>query len=182
MYQKQYNDFESEVHCKMFKKISYEQWQKDAEKYTSMPPEAIKHSYSNIKLPTRGSEYSAGYDFYLPYDFTLESGQNIILTGIRWDCIGEGSTAINRALFLFARSSTAKKYGFALLNRVDMDYCQATNEGHIILLVDRKAALSAYEFAAGERLAQGVIMPFMTDSSDKIVGKDRTGGFGSTGK
>jgi dUTP pyrophosphatase len=169
----------------MFKKISYEQWQKDAEKYTIMSPEEIKHSYNLIKIPTRGSEYSAGYDFYLPYDFTLESGQSIILTGIRWDCIGEEDTAINRALFLFARSSTAKKYGFALMNRVgivDMDYCQATNEGHIMLLVDRKAALSAYEFEAGERLAQGVIMPFMVDSSDTIVGKDRVGGFGSTGK
>lgn len=168
----------------MFKKISYEQWQKDAEKYTSMSPAEIKHSYTNIKIPTRGSEYSAGYDFYLPYDFTLESGQSIILTGIRWDCLNE-DTAINRALFLFARSSTAKKYGFALMNRVgivDMDYCQATNEGHIMLLVDRKAALSTYEFEAGERLAQGVIMPFMIDPSDKIVGKDRVGGFGSTGK
>ena len=168
----------------MFKKISYEQWKKDAEKYTSLSPEQIKHSYNTIKLPTRGSEYSAGYDFYLPYDYKVASGQIIILTGITWDCFADNTSALNRALFLFARSSTAKKYGFALMNRVgivDMDYCQAANEGHIMLLVDRKAALSDYEFEAGERLAQGVIMPFMIETNDTIIGKDRVGGFGSTG-
>lgn len=167
-----------------FKKVSYEQWKKDAEKYTSLSPESIKYSYERITLPTRGSEYSAGYDFYLPYDYALETGGSVILTGIRWDCLSE-EAAVNRALFLFARSSTAKKYGFALMNRVgivDMDYCQADNEGHIMLLVDKKAALSSYEFEAGERLAQGVIMPFFTDSTDKIIGKSRVGGFGSTGR
>ena len=167
-----------------FKKISFEQWTKDVAKYTSLSPEEAKYTYNNVRIPTRGSEFSAGYDFYLPYDYKLSSNQSIILTGIRWDCLNEDS-AINRALFLFARSSTAKKYGFALLNRVgivDMDYCQADNEGHIMLLVDKKAALSEYEFEAGERLAQGVIMPFLIDSSDTIVGKSRVGGFGSTGK
>ena len=168
-----------------FKKISYEQWQKDVSKNTNLSPEEIKYSYERIKIPTRGSQYSAGYDFYLPYDYKLTSGQTMIFTGIRWDCFEDEKNALNRALFLFARSSTAKKYGFALMNRVgiiDMDYCQAANEGHIILLVDRKAALSEYELEAGDRVAQGVIMPFMIDSSDIIIGKDRTGGFGSTGK
>jgi len=173
----------------MFEKISYEQWIKDAKKNTSLSDEEIKLAYEKIKIPTRGSEYSAGYDFYLPYDYKLSSDQSIILTGIRWKCPIECNiemeySLVNRALFLFARSSTAKKYGFALLNRVgivDMDYCQADNEGHIMLLVDKKAALSEYEFGAGERIAQGVIMPFFTDSSDTIIGKSRVGGFGSTG-
>lgn len=174
----------------MFEKISYEQWIKDAKKNTSLSDEEIKLAYENIKIPTRGSEYSAGYDFYLPYDYKLSSNQSVILTGIRWDCLNEYPAdnikyrVSNKALFLFARSSTAKKYGFALLNRVgivDMDYCQADNEGHIMLLVDKKAALSDYEFEAGERIAQGVIMPFFTDSSDTIIGKSRVGGFGSTG-
>jgi dUTP pyrophosphatase len=169
----------------VFKKISYEQWQKDAEKYTNMSPEEIKHSYNLIKIPTRGSEYSAGYDFYLPYDFTLESGQSIILTGIRWDCIGEEDTAINRALFLFARSSTAKKYGFALMNKVgvvDMDYYKADNEGHIMLLVDAKSATSEYTLNQGDKIAQGVILPYYVEAGTELVGKERTGGFGSTGK
>lgn len=40
--------------------------------------------YDNIKLPTRATKFSAGYDFYLPYDIEIPYGESVtVATGIR---------------------------------------------------------------------------------------------------
>ena len=179
----------------MFEKISKEQWMKDMLKNTSLKESAIEAAYENIKLPTRGSKYSAGYDFYMPYDFTLGTAKrDIIMTGIRWvaetgyTTSDDGSTEIElppRVMFLFARSSVAKECGFSLSNKVgviDMDYWTADNEGHIMALVDRSTARTDYAFKVGDRIVQGVILPFYTDKPDTIIQSARKGGFGSSGK
>lgn len=167
----------------MFEKISYEQWLKDFKKYVddTLNEDLIKELYDGIKLPTRGSKFSAGHDFYIPYMYKLNAKRNVILTGIRW------ATSMDRdkALFLFARSSTAKNYGFALMNKVgvvDMDYQLADNEGHIMLLVDVKSAISEYTLNKGDKIAQGVIMEYISEEGTEVLTKERTGGFGSTGK
>ena len=174
-----------------FEKISIEQWEKDLKKYTSYEKdEDVKSTYENIKIPTRGSEYSAGYDFYIPYDFTLSSSKrDVILTGIRWNCENENALpnfeSINYVLLLFARSSVAKECGFSLINKVgviDYDYYMAVNEGHIMIIVDRKTAKTDYAFKTGDRIVQGVITQFHTVENDIVLNTKRTGGFGSSGK
>lgn len=185
----------------MFEKISKEQWMKDMLKNTSLKESAIEAAYENIKLPTRGSKYSAGYDFYIPYDFTLGSAKrDVILTGIRWvtelpksDEDNPMSTTgslvenlvVNKVMLLFARSSVAKECGFSLSNKVgviDMDYWTADNEGHIMALVDRSTARTDYAFKTGDRIVQGVILPFHIEMPDIILQSARKGGFGSSGK
>ena len=179
----------------MFEKISYEQWVKDFKTHVDptsfLNDNYIKQLYDEIKLPTRGSEFSAGHDFYIPYMYTLNPNKNIILTGIRWNTELDTESTLaksilcNKVLLLFARSSTAKKYGFALMNKVgvvDMDYYKADNEGHIMLLVDVKSATSEYTLNQGDKIAQGVILPYYVEAGTELVGKERTGGFGSTGK
>lgn len=186
-----------------FEKISKEQWIKDIKKYTSIEKEAdIDASYEAIQIPTRGSTFSAGYDFYIPYDFSLGTAKrNVILTGIRWvkhdqymteSNVGGTSSRITldidslyQVLLLYARSSVAKECGFSLANKVgviDMDYCLAANEGHIMIIVDPKTAITDYAFKTGDRIVQGVISPFFTVLNDIVRNDKRTGGFGSTGK
>ena len=171
----------------MFEKISYEQWSKDFKTHvdSTLNENYIRQLYDEIKLPTRGSEFSAGHDFYIPYMYTLNPNRNIILTGLRWNTELNTKILGDRVLLLFARSSTAKKYGFALMNKVgvvDMDYYRADNEGHIMLLVDYKSATSEYTLNKGDKIAQGVILPYFIEEGTELVGKERTGGFGSTGK
>jgi dUTP pyrophosphatase len=179
----------------MFAKISKEQWLKDLEKYTfynheyDKNEEYLNESYDAIQIPDRGSLFSAGYDFYIPYNYSLSSSKrDIILTGIRWDTtqkIEEKTFNDPLVLLLFARSSVAKECGFSLMNKVgviDMDYCMADNEGHIMILVDRKTAKTDYTFKTGDRIVQGVITSFHIDENDHVRNSKRTGGFGSTGK
>ena len=63
---------------------------------------------------------------------------------------------------------------------IDMDYCNADNEGHIMIkLVNRGDKV--LNLKCGDRFAQGIIKSIMfttDDDSDKY----RTGGMGSTGK
>ena len=89
--------------------------------------------YENIKLPKRATKGSAGYDFYAPFDFTLNPGETIkIPTGIR------ASMDEDYVLMLFPRSSLGFKYRLQLNNTVgiiDSDYYYSDNEGHIFIKI-----------------------------------------------
>lgn len=63
-----------------------------------------------------------------------------------------------------------------------MDYWTADNEGHIMAIIDRSTAKTDYAFKTGDRVVQGVIVPFYTDEPDTIIQSARKGGFGSSGK
>ena len=64
---------------------------------------------------------------------------------------------------------------------IDADYYNnKDNEGHIMIPI-RNLGSVPFEYDAGERLAQLVIMPYRITASDRTTDK-RTGGFGSTGK
>ncbi len=53
-------------------------------------------------FPTRGSSYSAGYDFYMPYDIEIKPNEtHIVFTDVK--CYLEH----NKVLMLFPRSSFA---------------------------------------------------------------------------
>ena len=99
-----------------FEKVSYEQFEKDfkslkefnAEMFSD---EEIRKRYDAIKLPTRATAGSAGYDFYSPVGFEVAPGQTVkIPTGIRVQ-IDAGWY-----LGLFPRSSLGFKYRFQLDN------------------------------------------------------------------
>ncbi|MBQ8528968.1 MAG: dUTP diphosphatase [Clostridia bacterium] len=140
----------------------------------------IKKLDERAKLPTYGTEYSAGADLYALTDTEIEIPPHttaLISTGIAIE-IPEGYCGL-----IFARSGLATKRGLAPANKVgviDADY-----RGEIKVALhnhtDAPAAVGAYE-----RVAQLAIVPFLkaefnevTDLSDTTRG---AGGFGSTGR
>ena len=67
----------------LFKKVSLEQY---LEAIGKTGEEAVKE-YEDIKIPSRGTKYSAGYDFYVSGDIVIPMEHaGIIPTGIRWVC------------------------------------------------------------------------------------------------
>lgn len=163
-----------------FHKVSFNQFLQDAKKTgfvdDEASPELIKVIWNAIKIPTRATCGSAGYDFYLPFPFSLYSnGAVTIPTGIRVD-IQPGWF-----LMLVPRSGLGFKHGLRLLNTagiIDSDYFYAENEGHIMakITVDKNMCLQE-----GDRFIQGLLVPHGVTRTDSTLGLDRTGGFGSTG-
>lgn len=136
-----------------------------------------REGYENIILPRRATSGSAGYDFIAPYDFELDSGEEIIIdTGIR------ARIADGWVLVILPRSGSGFKYGVRLANTagvIDSDYFNADNEGHIkIKLV---GGTKKYTVKAGDAFAQGIFLPYGITEDDDCT-EERHGGFGSTGK
>lgn len=131
------------------------------------------------KVPTRGSEYAAGYDLYAATDYVIEIAPHSTVkvgTGISAELMENTFGAI------FARSGLATKKGLRPANCVgvvDSDY----RGEYIVPLHNDTDEMMTIE--PGERIAQLVILPFIPvlfnvvdDLSETARG---TGGFGSTG-
>lgn len=141
----------------------------------------IKKVRENAKIPTRGTEGSAGLDLYACIDepITLKKGEKALIpTGI-------AISLENRELaaFVYARSGLAIKHGINLLNSVgviDSDYRGEIQVGVINQLEE------PYEIQPFERIAQLVIAPVFLPDIRVCEDLDDTqrgeGGFGSTGK
>lgn len=144
-------------------------------------PIIIEFTLNNhlAKMPTRGSEYAAGYDLYAATDYDIEIAPHETVkidTGI--------SIALPEWTFgaIFARSGLATKQGLRPANCtgvIDADYRgpvivalhNDTNEHQIVL--------------AGSRIAQLIVMPYVNSEFIEVRALDQTkrgnGGFGSTG-
>lgn len=141
----------------------------------------VKKLHENAQLPSRGSEYAAGYDLHAFLgDYcqcTIEPGQTFkVHTGV--------SMAIPDGYFgaIFARSGLATKKGLRPANCVgviDSDY-----RGEIIVALHNDTD-EPQSFKNGERIAQLVIMPYATAEFSEVRELNETkrgeGGFGSTG-
>lgn len=135
-------------------------------------------AYPTVSLPQRKTARSAGYDLAAAESVTVEPGKvALIPTGLK------AYMAPDEVLLLSIRSSLAAKRGLMLANGVgviDADYVDnPDNEGHILVaavnLTDRPVIV-----AAGERVAQGIFVRYLT-TTDDAAGGSRVGGFGSTG-
>ena len=109
--------------------------------------------YEDIKLPTRATTGSAGYDFFAPFEFTLKPNQTITIpTGVRAK-IEEGYV-----LQIYPRSGLGFKFRVRLDNTVgiiDADYCNAPNEGHIFVKITNEGAKTLH-VPAKNAFAQGI--------------------------
>lgn len=135
--------------------------------------------YTNLKLPRRATKYSAGYDFYAPYAFTLNPGETIkVPTGIRV------RMQEDYVLMLFPRSSLGFKYRLQLDNTVgiiDADYYYSANEGHIFIKVTNDSHDKVLEVKQGDAFCQGIFIEYAVTEDDEVT-ETRDGGFGSTNK
>lgn len=169
-----------------FEKVSFEQFKKD---WLNMFPyfsykeeEEIYRIWSNIKLPKRATKGSAGYDFYIPFNYSSiieTNGVVIIPTGIRCE-MNE-----NYVLQIYPRSSYGFKYGVHLANTVgiiDRDYYYSDNEGHIFIKLVNDSLLSQnIMISQGAAFCQGIFMQYGITFDDETYAI-RNGGLGSTDK
>ena len=157
-----------------FMKVSKEQFTADFDESFGNPSDV----YENIKLPSRSTKGSAGYDFKAPFDITLAPNETIkIPTGIRAK-IDEGWV-----LMIYPRSGLGFKFRLQLNNTVgviDSDYFGSDNEGHIMIkMTNCSNENKTVSVKAGDGFAQGIFMPFGITIDDEADGI-RNGGFGST--
>lgn len=136
--------------------------------------------YEGIKLPRRATKGSAGYDFYAPFDFTLQPEETIkIPTGIRVKMQPDW------VLQLFPRSGLGFKYRLQLNNTVgiiDSDYYASDNEGHIMIkLTNDSRDGKQLSVKKGEGFVQGIFLQYGITEDDDTT-DIRNGGFGSTTK
>ena len=137
----------------------------------------IKEIYDDIKLPTRATIHSAGYDFFAPYSFGIPTKDGVVIpTGIR--C----KIRAGWVLKLYPRSGHGNRHGVHLYDTVaviDGDYYDTSNEGHILIKLTAKDHNCSIEKGIG--MCQGVFIPYGITIDDDVT-ETRTGGFGSTSK
>ena len=141
----------------------------------------IKKLVNSAKIPTRGSNNSAGYDLY-----AVTNEDFISITPHTSVKIGTGiSMAIPDGYFgaIFARSGLATREGLRPANCVgviDSDY-----RGEIMVSVYNDHSTTRF-ITPGERIAQIVFLPYKSVEFDEVLRLPTTvrgeGGFGSTGK
>lgn len=137
----------------------------------------IKRLYEDSIIPTRGSEYAAGYDLYAHESATIKPHETAkIGTGVAIQPPKDTFGAV------FARSGLAAKQGLRPANCVgvcDYDY---TGE-YIVALHNDSNEERVIE--AGERIGQVVFIPYINVSFIEVNELEETkrgdGGFGSTG-
>ena len=141
--------------------------------------EVVSRMETPVKLPTRGSIHSAGYDIYAYDNYEIEPKQSVLIrTGIKaymppdeyLDLRVRSSLGIKRQLMLATGASV-----------IDADYYNnEENEGEIMVVLYNYGD-ETQTIAAGERIVQGIFTKYFLIDNDGTT-KERTGGTGSTNK
>ncbi|MGX7195897.1 dUTP diphosphatase [Enterococcus olivae] len=149
-----------------------------------------------INLPVRATHHAAGYDFEAAEDVVIPSiWKQLFSRTIRSDqavekkikpvLVPTGIKAYmseDEFLQLANRSSNPLKRFLVLSNGVgviDSDYYNNdANEGHIMFQFTN-FGLRDVTIKKGERIGQGIFLPFLKADHDESIG-ERTGGFGSS--
>ncbi len=138
----------------------------------------VKKLNNNATLPTRGSEYAAGYDLYAVEGATIKAHETAkVGTGLAFELPDDTFAAI------FARSGLATKQGLRPANCVGV--CDSDYRGEYIVALHNDTEEDK-TIEAGERIAQMVLMPYVKMEFAEVEELSDTergeGGFGSTGK
>lgn len=139
----------------------------------------VKKLNENAKLPTQGSEWSAGWDLYACID------EPISIDPHRTEKIGTGlAFELPKYTFggIFPRSGLATKQGLRPANTPGV--CDSDYRGeYIVALHNDSDTVKIVE--PGERIAQLIVLPYVPIQFDLVDSLSETergaGGFGSTG-
>jgi dUTP pyrophosphatase len=143
-----------------------------------MPDVRIIRLDPSVALPRYETAGAAGFDLAATADVTIEPGQiALIPTGLVIE------VPAGHFLGIFARSSTPLKRGLLVANGVgvvDSDYCGPADEIRIQVL---NVTAQPVAVRRGDRLAQGVLIPYVKAEWREQASSDRPtrGGFGATG-
>lgn len=140
----------------------------------------VKKLNDFAKLPTRGSEYAAGYDLYAATNYNIEIQPHTTVkigTGLSFE-LPQGTFAA-----IFPRSGIATKRGLRPANCVGV--CDSDYRGEYIVAIHNDTD-QIQHIEPGERIAQMILLPFysmnfneVNELSDTNRGK---GGFGNSGR
>lgn len=139
--------------------------------------ERCKGFGEEITLPTRATEGSAGYDIRAAETAIIYPGDTaVIKTGVkaRFDK--------DKVLLIAVRSSIGIKRRLMLANNIgviDSDYYNNEETDGQIFIALHNYGQEVQTIVNGERIAQGIFIPFFKTSDDSADGK-RKGGIGST--
>lgn len=135
-----------------------------------------KNPSVDIKLPTRGSKNSAGYDFYSPVDAVIQPNEMVMI----WTDV-KAHMYYDNALLIIPRSSMGK-HPIMISNTaglIDSDYYgNESTDGNIGFRL-LNLGTTPYEIKAGDRIGQGIFIKYGTVKDDNTT-TERKGGFGST--
>jgi dUTP pyrophosphatase len=132
----------------------------------------------DVALPAYQTTGAAGFDLAASVAMTVQPGEvTLVPTGLVIE------VPAGHLLGVFARSSTPLKRGLMVANGVgivDSDYCGPTDEIKIEVF---NFTSSPVDIRPGDRLAQGVILPYVRAewSESSTPARAARGGFGSTG-
>lgn len=140
----------------------------------------IKRLSEEATIPTRGSEYSAGYDLYANIEKPVSiKPHETVKIGTGWAIeIPDGYFGA-----IFARSGLATKEGLRPANCTGV--CDSDYRGEYIVAIHNDSDV-VREITPHERIAQLVVIPYLyvdfkeTDELSDTSRGER--GFGSTGK
>lgn len=141
--------------------------------------EVVSRMETTVKLPTRGSIHSAGYDIYAYDNYEIEPKQSVLIrTGVKaympsdeyLDLRVRSSLGIKRQLMLATGASV-----------IDADYYNnPDNEGEIMVVLYNYGD-TTQTIKAGEHIVQGIFTRYFLADNDCTTAV-RTGGTGSTNK
>lgn len=140
----------------------------------------IKRLSEEATIPTRGSEYSAGYDLYANIEKPVSiKPHETVKIGTGWAIeIPDGYFGA-----IFARSGLATKEGLRPANCTGV--CDSDYRGEYIVAIHNDSDV-VREITPHERIAQLVVIPYLYvdfKETDELSDTSRgRGGFGSTGK
>jgi dUTP pyrophosphatase len=139
----------------------------------------VKKLNDLAKLPTRGSDYAAGYDLYAATSYNIEIQPHTTVkigTGLSFE-LPQGTFAA-----IFPRSGIATKRGLRPANCVGV--CDSDYRGEYIVAVHNDTDVEQ-TIQPGDRIAQMVLMPYISMIFEEVNNLTETergaGGFGSTG-
>ena len=136
-----------------------------------------RKNIGNIKLPTRATKDSAGYDFYSPISIDIEPMHSqMIWTDVKAICESD------ETLLITVRSSMGKQ-PIMIANTIgviDASYANnLDNDGNIGICLFNLGD-TIYTIHTGDRIAQGIFIKYLITDNDNVT-SIRLGGFGSTG-
>lgn len=130
-----------------------------------------------IILPTRATAGSAGYDIRAAETVIIYPGDTaVIKTGVK------ARFEKDKVLLIAVRSSIGIKRRLMLANNIgiiDSDYYNNEDTDGQIFIALHNYGKEVQTVRKGERIAQGIFIPFFKTSDDSAGGK-RKGGIGST--
>lgn len=140
--------------------------------------EVVKGAPADTRIPVRGSEHAAGYDFFAPKDIVIPAHGKSKLVSFNVKAYMQD----DEFLYMRIRSGLATKKGIVLETSgvIDADYYGNENNDGNIATVFRNNSNENFVLFKGERCCQGIFMKYLPADNDVNLGA-RRGGHGSTG-